>query len=144
MKNHVDKDEMIRLFQGISDSFPALKTKIELTHPQVDLIMDILYQPGLKFDMSINLQGDELHLNAGHFWLEWFPCYESDIAKAFVEAVQGLLSGQYRIIEHYRGKRAVKAELQRPKEGSWETIGTWSRLHFPFLGRHTTQVLQNI
>ncbi len=36
--------------------------------------LEIPKQPGLDFDVNLNLQGDELHLNAGTgFWLEWFP-----------------------------------------------------------------------
>jgi hypothetical protein len=35
--------------------------------------MEVPRQSGLAFDVILNLQGDELHLSAGAFWLEWFP-----------------------------------------------------------------------
>ena len=55
----------------------------------------------------------------------------------FVDAVCGLLEGRYRILEHHRGRRAVKAELQRPSVGvgarGWETItsNSWMWLPWP-------------
>jgi len=118
--------------------------QLDRDHPHVDLNMDIPRQTGLNFDVNLNLQNiDELHLSAGHFWLEWFPCTDGGIVSAFREAVCGVLSGEFRILEHYRGKRAIKAELQRPSGQGWQTIGTWSTWSLPIPWRVTTRELRN-
>jgi len=142
MGNPVNMTEMIAVFEAIRASFPHLKMRLERDHPHVDLSMDIPRQRGLAFDVSLNLQGDKLHLSAGACWLEWFPCTSADVVARFREAVQGVLSGNFRIVEHCRLGWPVKAELQRPQLDSWQTIGTWSRLYLPF-GMKTTRVLQN-
>jgi len=112
-------------------------------HPHVDLNMDVRKQPGLSFDVNVNLQGDELHLSAGAFWLEWFPCTDPEITARYRDAVIGLLSGRYRILEHCVGKNVVRAQLQRPDNHGWQIIGTWSGLRDLFPWRRTTRVLQN-
>ena len=61
--------------------------------------MDIPSQPGLLFNVSINLQQDELYLDVGARWLEWFPCTDADVVAKFREAVRGVLSGTFRIVE---------------------------------------------
>ena len=134
---------MVQLLNEIRNTFPHLEMKMECNHSDVDLNLDISEQDGLRFKVNINLQGDELHLSAGHFWLEWFPCNDVRIVEAFREAVRGLLSGEFRILEYYRGRRAVKAELQRPSGGGWKTIGTWSTLSLPFPCYVTTKELRN-
>jgi len=141
-KRIVDKGAIHQLLNEIRRSFPHLEMRLESTHPHVDLNLDIPQQGSLKFDVNINLQGDELHLTAGHFWLEWFPCSDPNIIRAFREAVHGLLSGEFRILESYRGKQAVKAELQRPSKNGWKTVGTWSTLSLPFPWRVTLKELR--
>ena len=135
---------MIRLFQEIRDAFPQLSMRLDHDPPNVDLNMDIPGQPGLTFDMNLNLQGDELHLNAGAFWLEWFPCTRPDVVQAYQEAVQGLLTGVYRIRERHRGARPFKAELQKPGVDGWQTIGTWYGWAWPLPRRTVEKVLQNV
>jgi hypothetical protein len=139
----VDLEEIAALFASIQSAFPALAMQLERSHPEVELLLEIPKQPGLSFGVSLNLQGDELHLNAGSFWLEWFPCTKHEVREAFTEAAFGLLSGQLRILEHVRGRRAFKAYLQRPTPQGWQTIGTsgWGFSFFPW--RATTRVLQN-
>ena len=99
-------------------------------HPEhVDLAMDIPAQPGLSFHIDLNLQNlDELHLSASALWVEWFPCTNPKKVDKYFEAVSGLLSGQFWILEYWRGSRAVKAKLQRPNNGGWRTVATWSVL----------------
>jgi len=143
VKKRVDIQEVVQLFKEIQGAFPHLEMKLELRPPHVDLNMDIPKQQGLKFDVNLNLQGDELHLSAGHFWLEWFPCTDEEIVKAFREAVRGVLSGEFRILEHYRGKRAIKAELQSHSGQGWKTIGTWATLSLPIPWRVTPRELRN-
>jgi len=87
--------------------------------------MSIPRQPGLLFDVQLNLQNiDELHLNASALWVSWFPCTKPQIVEEYFEAVSGLLSGRFRILEHWRGTRVVRAELQRPSQEGWRTIAS--------------------
>lgn len=145
MRKGVDLSAMIRLFEEIRDAFPRLSMRLDQNPRNVDLNVDIPVQPGLTFDINLNLQGDELHLSAGAFWLEWFPCTRPDVVQAFREAVHGLLSGAYRIREHYRGGRPFKAELQKPDDdGGWQTIGTWYGWAWPLPRRTFEKVLQNV
>jgi hypothetical protein len=53
------------------------------------------------------------------------------------------LSGAFRILETYSGRRAVRAELQRPHEGGWRTIGTTFR-GWALPWRKSTRVVQNL
>ena len=67
MRKEVERSAMIRLFEEIRDAFPRLSMRLDENPPNVDLNVDIPQQPGLAFDMNLNLQGDELHLSAGAF-----------------------------------------------------------------------------
>lgn len=99
----------------------------------VELSIKLPVQPGLSHDIWLGFQNEnELHFSAGHFWKEWFPCTDKAKAVAFVDAVTGFISGRYRILEHYRGKKCVRAELQTPDGDKWRTISSWARLSLPF------------
>ena len=141
----VDMDKMKQLFLDIKASFSNLKMELETKPEHVDLNMEISKQNGLKFNVCVNLQGDELHLNVGeHFWLEWFPCTDQKVADAYVEAVKGILSGRLRILETYRGKKIVKSELQFPEKNMWVIKGTYAHgFNLPLIGRKTTKSLIN-
>lgn len=144
MARHVDRSAVIRLFEDIRDTFPTLSMRLEHTPAQADLSLDIPAQPGLIFGIHLTLRGDELHVTAGAFWMEWFPCSRPDVVQTYREAVCGLLGGAYRIRERHRGGRAFKAELQRPDGTGWRTIATWSRLAWPFPRHTVVKVLQNV
>ena len=119
--------------------------KLEVNHPLLGLNIDIPQQNGMSFKVNLYLEGDELHLCAGDLlWLEWFPCNESEIVQKFFDAVRGVLTGKYRILEYYRFGRGVKALLQRPGSVGWETIGTSSSGMFPISWGIRTKVLQNV
>ncbi len=143
MKGHVDRAQIVGLFEDIRRVFPHLSMELHLEHPHVDLLMDVPRQDGLAFDVNLNLQGDALHLSAGSFWLEWFPCVDPEVVAGYRDAVTGLLSGRYRIIEYYAGRRAVKAQLQRPVGEAWQTIGTSSNLGIWLPWRRSSRILQN-
>jgi hypothetical protein len=114
-----------------------------LDDPAVDVSMDIPKQDGLDFDVNLNLQNhDELHLSAGKLWVSWFPCTDPERVASYRDSVHGLLSGTYRIVEHYRGTRPVKAQLQRPDGEGWKTISTSSMLFALPWGR-SKRVIQN-
>lgn len=125
--------------------FPTLRTELIAEHPHVGTMLEIPEQEGLIFSVSINLQNcDELHLNAGSFWCEWYPCRKSEVCGRFAEAVCGLLSGEYRIVEYWRSGVALKANLERPVENSWLRVASWSRLHIPVSWGVRTKILQNV
>ena len=131
------------VFSRIQQAFPHLKMNLELNPEHVDLALDIPEQEGLGFSIGLNLQWDELHLQAGAFWLEWFPCQYPEKSQAYFNAVCGLISGRFRILEHCRGNRVVKAWLQEPDGAGWKTIGRWSSMHLPLPWLNTTRELRN-
>jgi hypothetical protein len=122
-----------QVFRQIKERFPHFEMKKDDKAP-VELNIDIPIQPGLKYSVNLNLQNeDELHFNVEYFWLEWCPCTDPSRVADYIDAVSGFLSGKYRVLEHYRGKRCIKAELQAPEEGGdWKTIGSSVHLGFPW------------
>jgi hypothetical protein len=76
----MDRDTLAiaqKTFHKISTMYPALQMRVHNDDP-VELSMDIPQQLGLKYKINLNLQNtDELHISAGNFWLEWFPCTDS-------------------------------------------------------------------
>jgi hypothetical protein len=109
-------------FERIANEFPHLKTRIYNKAP-VDLAMDILKQEGLKFDIWLNLQDDELYLNTANFILSWYPCTNAEYVDLYIDAVCGLVSGKYRILEHRRWKWVARSELQVADGEIWKTVG---------------------
>jgi hypothetical protein len=132
-------------FERICAAFPALTMNLDLCPKHVDLAMNIPAQPRLTFRVHLNLHNiDELHLEASAFGYGWFPCTNPKKVEKYFEAVSGVLSGQFRVFEHWRGKRAVKAKLQRPIHGGWKTIATRSvMLSIPWPPK-TFRVVQNL
>ncbi len=124
----MDTDACLKIaeeaFAEIRIQFPSLEMKKNSCDP-VELSIDMPVQAGLKYAVNLNLQNrDELHFSVENFWLEWFPCTDRSRVEAYIDAVSGFLSGRYRILEHYRGNKCTKAELQTPLEGGgWRTIG---------------------
>jgi hypothetical protein len=132
------------VFAEIANRFPSLKM-IENVGEQVEISITIPAQPGLSHEVWLCLQNrDELHFYVGSFWLEWFPCTKHDRVEAYLNAVTGFLSGKYRVLEHYRGERCYKAQLQKPEDGRWQTIGTWGTIWIPLSFRKTTKELRNV
>ena len=112
-------------FEKIRAAFPALTMNLDSHPAHVELAMDIPVQPGLSFKVWLDFQnGDELTLSASRFWYEWFPCTNQKTVDEYLEAVSGLLSGRLRILEHWRGGRIVKAQLQSPMDDKWKSIAT--------------------
>lgn len=129
-----------------ASSEPLRSTLLVQPDPQLALSLAFEVQPGLGFPVSANLQNvDELHLNVGEvFWCEWFPCSDPVVRLEFRQAMQGVLSGEYRVVEFYRKDRAIKAELERPQNGTWTRVARYSTLRLPSFVRPKTRILQNV
>ena len=112
------------VFAEIAKRFPKLNM-VENRSDPVEISITIPVQPGLSHQVWLCLQnGDELGFSAGHFYNEWFPCTKQETVERYIDAVSGLISGRLRILEHWRGRRTVKAQLQSPDDGKWVSIAT--------------------
>jgi hypothetical protein len=125
----IERLRFIEAVELVRRAFPNL-TIDETAEPEhVDGLIEIPAQPALPFRVVISLQGDELHLNVGeHLWVEWFPCGETAVFDRFVDAVAGILSGRYRIVESSVAGKVISARLQRPVDDRWRTLATSSSL----------------
>jgi hypothetical protein len=132
-----------RAFAEIAARFPHLHmVKNEGVPVELDITVPI--QPGLKHRVSIYLaNNDELNFVVCHFWLDWFSCTNPEKVEAYIEAVSGFLSGNYRILEHYRGKKCVRAELQAPSTTGWKTISTSSTIGLTIPWKKTFNEVRN-
>ena len=109
------------VFEEIRESFTDLAAR-ESESSEGEPQLEIPEQRGLRFDVTLYLYGDVLNLCAGQFWGEWFPCSNPAVVSRYVEAVCGLLEGRFRIVEHSRSGRVLKAFLQRPLGLGWQNI----------------------
>ena len=143
----IERERFDEAVAGIRREFPDLRIDVTQGHPNYEVMADIPAQPPrLAFSVGINLQNhDELHLTASHLWVEWFPCGDEEVFQRFMQAVSGLLSGRYRILESFVGRRPVKAALQRPIDhDAWETVACWSDLGILVPWKRTKHVVQNV
>ena len=140
----MDKDEAIQLFERIRTALPHLSMDLRAADSNVDASMAIPVQSCLSFAVHLYLDSNALHMTAGEkLWLEWFPPDNQTVVEQYRDAALGVLSGEYRIVEYFRGTRAVKALLQRPNGDSWETIGTSGGLgRWRSWGARVSNVLQ--
>lgn len=119
----------------IRNKFPELDIKIDKEESHIHAVAYIDKQPGIDFDISINLQNcDELHLWAESLWASWFPIGEEDSFEKFIDAVIGLISGNYRIVEYRVLGSLIKTTLEKPCGQEWIKIFTCSPMpSFSFL-----------
>ncbi len=143
MPRRLEIDRFTEAVEIVRRRFPSLRLAVTYEHPHVHAAAELPAQPGLLFDVTIDLQNqDELHLGAGALWAEWFPCGEQEVFDGFIEAVLGLLSGDFRILEYRVGSTTTRAELQRPSDRGWQTLATYRKLCLlPW--RRSTRVMQN-
>jgi len=127
-------DGFRRAVDGVRRAFPSLRIHVQVDegNPFVEASASLPPQPGLEFGVGFSLQSrDELHLNVGttNLRVEWFPCTEPAVVDTFVDAVSGILSGRYRIVERSIGDHVVSVQLQRPlAPDRWARVATWSTL----------------
>ena len=124
MEKKIEMQRFEDVLAVVRRDFPHLTIQVDRNHPHVDALAELPAQTGLDFQVSFNLQNaDELHLNVSRLWVEWFPCRKQDVVDRFTDAVVGILSGRYRVVESYLLGSFAGARLQRPDgKGKWETI----------------------
>ena len=99
----------------------------DVRHAWVDVEMRIAAQSDRPFALLLQLQGDELHLYVGDaFHGSWFPSTRSEVVEQFRIAVEELLAGRWRVVEHTIRNVAVRGQLQRPAVYGWRTVATWA------------------
>jgi hypothetical protein len=134
-------------FHQIAARHPWLRI-VEEPNAPVEISLSLPIQPGLKHAIWLALQNrDELHFSVGSFWMEWFPCTDASRVDKFLDAVLGFIEGRYRVVEHFRGGRCVKAKLQVPEYDRWRTIATWSHVwrFWPLsFARRSSRELRNL
>ncbi|MFM7887873.1 MAG: hypothetical protein ACKPCM_14560 [Pseudanabaena sp.] len=130
-------------FAKIHQQYPNLSIK-ERSDDPVELSFTIPVQDGLRYEVWLCLQNnDELHFSVSNFWCSWFSCSNPSVVEDYISVICGFLSGNNRILEHLQWGRCVKAELQRPSGGAWETRGSWRTWYFPLPWGWETRVLMN-
>ena len=140
------REQFDRVVEELQRRFSGLKVRVDRdVHQQVQASANIPPQDGLDFGFHFTLQGDELHLQVGgSFWVEWFPCEDTAVTDEFIDAVAGIISGRYRIVEYSIAEAPVKAQLQRPAAGGqWHKVATWSSLGALIPWRRTQSIIQN-
>lgn len=137
-------------FSIAEQAFEAIATRFSHLHMvrnegvPVELSFTLQVQPGLKQEVHLYLaNNDELNFVVGDCWFEWFPCTDPAKVEAYLEAVSGYLSGRYRVLEHYRGKKCVKTELQAPCTTDWKTVASSSLIWPPIPWKKTFKELRN-
>ncbi len=100
----------------------------------VELACSIPEQLGLDWYLWLCVQNyDELHIQHDLFTFSWFPADEPEKEAEFVNALEGLISGAFRLKCSYsrRGRRPYSVELEREAGGQWENVYGYGRgLHF--------------
>ena len=109
-------------FDKIKGHFADLEIIDELNDKDVDLSFNIPRQLGLDFDINLNLQTDELHISTEFFSGSWFSIKSPEIVDIFVDAVKGLITGDYRIVQYWNNNKLIKCYLQKPTDTDWKTI----------------------
>ena len=106
--------------------FKAIATRqglrlIAVDNPHVELEMQV---PGEAEALPVTLglqNGDELNFGVGPFWSSFFPF--ASVRGVFEKAAEGRFTGQTRLVEHWRGRRLVRIDMQvRLKDGTWQRI----------------------
>lgn len=131
------------VFAEIGRRFPSLKM-VENHDDPVEISLTMPIQPGLSHEVWLCLQGDELGFSVTrHFYIEYFPCTKSDRVEKYLDAVTGFLSGNYRILEYYRGTKCYKAKLQKPEGERWRTIASWLTIWISLSRKKTVKEIRN-
>jgi hypothetical protein len=136
-------DDAERFFVGLAERNGL--SFIVKRQPYVELVVTLPAQPRLSFEIHLLLQNvDELCIQLKNYSSSYFPSANPDKRACFEDAVQGLISGQYRILSHVRPKWTgwIKSHLQSREQNGWKNLTTYRSFGFPF-GRVVTTIVQN-
>ena len=78
--------EIRELFAEIQQEFPLLSMECQAPSEEEGLSLVIPEQPGLAFPVYLAHHGDELHLAAGVFFMEWYPAGDEDVMMSYRDA----------------------------------------------------------
>jgi len=136
--------EVEKSFKTIQEVFPNLTMNIVYTHEQLDLSMDIPKQPGLDFNINVNLQNiDEIHISTKYIHCSFFSAKSQYIVDMFYQAVQGLINGNYRIVQFHKRGKLYKSLLQCFKDNEWVTANTeFYKMSWPWT-KYEKTIIQN-
>ena len=138
------KQDALRLFEELQAELPHLVMHINPNNTDVEVSVDVPQQPGLAFDIHLNLQnGDERHLEVGAFWCSWFPSSDPEVVRKYHDAVTGVLTRRNRIVEYVRWGRTAGADLEAPDSDGWKTIAKSRQGLFPVSWGATRRVVRN-
>jgi hypothetical protein len=86
-----------------------------------NLLMRVPMQSGLSFELTLGLQNDD-ELNIGYegFWSYFFPFEKKRALVA--RALDGIVSGEFRLAIHKQFGRVVKYVLEERNNGRWDVV----------------------
>ena len=123
----IEMERFTSAIELIRSKFPELQINVDLEEPNVHAVACLEEQPELDFDISIDLQNcDELAIIAESLWASYFPIGEEDSFEKFIDAIIGLISGNYRIVEYRVLGSLIKTTLEKPCGQEWLKIYTCS------------------
>jgi len=141
MKSEIERFEEVVAM--VRQEFPHLEMKVSREHRVVDAYAFLPSQPGLDFDVHLDLQGDALSMCVVGLWAEMFPCGKPRIFDSIMLAVRGVLSGKYRIRKSYAGSHVTAIQLERPENGRWIPVATDYKWGWLIPMRRTHKFVQN-
>lgn len=131
------------IFLRLAAEFSFLTSSFRDDLPEVEFQLSFDTQPRLPFPVRLWFSGDELCLGAGEaFWCEWFPASRSTVRNEFEKIAQGLISGEFRLVESSRNGSIFEAQIEEVRGGEWCPVSSWSKLRLPSLARSDKRVLR--
>jgi hypothetical protein len=111
-----------------------------IVEPNVELLMQLLAQRGLSFELAVGLQdGDMAFIAFDGFQALIFPFEKTcDLVERLVDAI---VSGESRLVTYRPLGLVVRRELEMREGESWRTVYTEYALPLPF-GRGELPFLQ--
>jgi hypothetical protein len=130
MKDFTEQAE--QLFRDFAQRHSLIINKVD--EPNVELLMRVPKQAGLKFQLTLGLQNiDELNIGINDFWSHFFP-YEA-CKQTVSTALDGLVDGDCRLAIHRQLGRVTRRILEQRRGDEWKTIYTqFVGVRIPFLG----------
>jgi hypothetical protein len=134
------------LFRSVAAEFSQLASSWSAINAgPIDLELVFDQQPGLVLAVIAQLEGEELRLQIGkYFSVEWFPCQRQSVQDEFLRAIRGFLGGSARLVEHSKGGRVTKAQLEiRRGDGEWKPAASWRTIALPSFARGEVRIYCN-